>query len=144
MRAALYVRVSTEEQAQEGLSIDAQLKALQQYCRERQYLIVETFVDAGESARTDKRPGFQRMIAMAKQRPKPFDLILVHKMDRFARNREDSAVYKALLRKELGIDVISKTERFDDTPTGKPTEGITEVFAEFYSANLAHEVLKGT
>lgn len=143
VRAALYVRVSTEEQAQEGLSIDAQLKALRQYCRDHHYEIAETFVDAGESARTDKRPGFQRMIAGAKQKPKPFDVILVHKMDRFARNREDSAVYKALLRKELGIDVVSMTERFDDTPTGKLTEGIMEVIAEFYSANLAHEVLKG-
>lgn len=143
VRAALYIRVSTEEQAQEGLSLDAQLKALQQYCRANRYELVETFVDAGESARTDKRPGFQQMIASAKQKPKPFDVVLVHKMDRFARNREDSAVYKALLRKELGIDVISMTERFDDTPTGKLTEGIMEVIAEFYSANLAHETLKG-
>lgn len=143
LRAALYVRVSTEEQAQEGLSIDAQLHALREYCRQRAYAIVESFIDAGESARTDKRPAFQRMIATAKQRPKPFDLILVHKMDRFARNREDSAVYKALLRKELGIDVVSITEQFDDTPTGKLTEGIMEVIAEFYSANLSHEVLKG-
>jgi DNA invertase Pin-like site-specific DNA recombinase len=66
---------------------------LQQYCQDRQYIITETFVDAGESARTDKRPGFQRMIATAKVRPKPFDLVLVDKMDRFARNREDSAIY---------------------------------------------------
>ncbi len=142
-RAALYVRVSTDEQAEEGMSLDAQRKALEAFCQQQGYVAVECFTDAGESARSDKRPAFQRMIAMAKQSPKPFDLILVHKMDRFARNREDSAVYKALLRKELGIDVMSMTERFDDTPTGKLTEGIMEVIAEFYSANLAHEVLKG-
>ncbi len=142
-RAALYIRVSTDEQAEEGLSLDAQRKALEAFCQQQGYRIVECFTDAGESARSDKRPAFQRMIATAKQSPKPFDVILVHKMDRFARNREDSAVYKALLRKELGIDVLSMTERFDDTPTGKLTEGIMEVIAEFYSANLAHEVLKG-
>ncbi len=143
LRAALYVRVSTDEQAEEGLSLDAQQKTLMAYCEQNGYTVAEVFTDAGESARSDKRPAFQRMIATAKQRPKPFDVILVHKMDRFARNREDSAVYKALLRKELGIDVVSMTERFDDTPTGKLTEGIMEVIAEFYSANLAHEVLKG-
>ena len=142
-RAALYVRVSTDEQAEEGLSLDAQQNTLTAYCQQNGYIVAEIFTDAGESARSDKRPAFQRMIAVAKQSPKPFDLILVHKMDRFARNREDSAIYKALLRKELGIDVVSMTERFDDTPTGKLTEGIMEVIAEFYSANLAHEVLKG-
>lgn len=142
-RAALYIRVSTDEQAEEGMSLDAQRKALELFCQQQEYVAIECFTDAGESARSDKRPAFQQMIATAKQSPKPFDVILVHKMDRFARNREDSAVYKALLRKELGIDVVSITERFDDSPTGKLTEGIMEVIAEFYSANLAHEVLKG-
>lgn len=142
-RAALYVRVSTEEQAREGVSIDAQLKALLEFCADNQYEVVDRFIDAGESARTDKRPEFQRMVATAKKKPRQFDIILVHKGDRFARNREDSTVYKVLLRKELGIEVFSITERFDDSPAGKLTEGIMESISEFYSANLSNEVYKG-
>ncbi|MCL8208972.1 MAG: recombinase family protein [Actinomycetia bacterium] len=142
-RAALYVRVSTEEQATEGLSLDAQLRALRAYCAAHGWVEAAAFVDAGESARTDKRPEFQRMIAVAQRKPRPFDVILVHKTDRFARNREDSAVYKSLLRKQCGIEVVSATEQFDDTPAGKLTEGILETIAEFYSANLSQEVRKG-
>lgn len=142
-RAAIYARVSSKEQATEGVSIPAQLKTLKQYALENGYEITHEFVDRGESARTDDRPEFQNMIATAKKKPKPFDVILVHKTDRFARNREDSIIYKSLLRRECGIDVISVTEKFDDTPTGKMMEGIMEVVAEFYSANLAKEVLKG-
>jgi site-specific DNA recombinase len=142
-RAALYVRVSTEEQAAEGLSLDAQLRALRAYCAAHGWVEAATFVDAGESARTDKRPEFQRMIALAQRKPRPFDVILVHKTDRFARNREDSAVYKSLLRRECGIEVVSAAEQFDDTPAGKLTEGILETIAEFYSANLSQEVKKG-
>lgn len=142
-RAAIYARVSSREQAEEGVSIPAQLKILKQYALENGYEVVYEFVDRGESARTADRPEFQNMIATAKRKPKPFDVILVHKTDRFARNREDSIIYKSLLRRECGIDVISVTEKFDDTPTGKMMEGIMEVVAEFYSANLAKEVLKG-
>ncbi len=83
------------------------------------------------------------MIALAKKKPKPFDVILIHKTDRFARNREDSIIYKSLLRKQCNIDVISITEKFDDSPQGKMLEGIMEVVAEFYSANLSKEVMKG-
>ncbi len=142
-RVALYIRVSTDQQAEEGQSLEAQEAAMRKYCQENGYLIVDKFVDAGESARTAKRPGFQRMVAVAKKEPRPFDILLVHKFDRFARNREDSAVYKALLRRDLGIDVRSVTERFDGSPIGRMVEGILEVLAEFYSANLSTEVIKG-
>ena len=142
-KAAIYARVSSREQAEEGASIPAQIKQLKQYAVEHSYNITHEFVDAGESARTANRPEFQNMIAFAKKKPRPFDVILIHKTDRFARNREDSIIYKSLLRKQCGIDVISITEKFDDSPQGKMLEGIMEVVAEFYSANLSREVMKG-
>ncbi|WP_432665152.1 recombinase family protein [Wukongibacter baidiensis] len=142
-KAAIYARVSSKEQAEEGVSIPAQLKQLKEYAINNGYEISYEFVDRGESARSADRPEFQSMIAMAKLKPRPFNVILIHKTDRFARNREDSIVYKSLLRRECGVEVISITENFDDSPTGKMMEGIMEVVAEFYSANLAKEVMKG-
>ncbi len=142
-RAAIYGRVSTEEQAEVGQSIPAQVRLLEEYSARQGMAVVERFLDEGFSATTDKRPAFQRMIALARAKPRPFDVILVHKMDRFARNREHAIVYKNLLRRECGIDVLSITETFDDTPQGRLMEGIMEVMAEFYSANLGQEVRKG-
>ncbi|MFZ5818114.1 MAG: recombinase family protein [Bacillota bacterium] len=143
MRAAIYVRVSSEEQAEEGYSIPAQLKALRGYAGQQGWQVVAEFVEEGVSGRTDDRPQFQAMVRAARQRPRPFDLVLVHKMDRFARNRQHSVVYKALFRRELGIDVRSMTEPFEDSPAGRFHEAIMEALAEFYSENLATEVLKG-
>lgn len=143
VRAVIYARVSTAEQAEEGESIDAQVRALREHARRNGMILVDEFLDEGVSATTDRRPAFQRMIAAAKTKPSPFDLILIHKSDRFARNREHSIVYKNLLRRECGIDVVSITEPFDDTPQGRLMEGILEVMAEFYSANLGQEVRKG-
>ena len=143
VRAALYCRVSTEEQAEEGQSIAAQLRLLEEHCTRNHLDLAERFVDEGFSATTDKRPAFQRMIARAKASPRPFDVILVHKTDRFARNREHAIVYKNLLRRECGVDVVSITEAFGDSPQGRLMEGILEVMAEFYSANLGQEVRKG-
>jgi len=143
LRAAIYCRVSTEEQATEGQSISAQKKALIDYAQRNHMVVVDEFIDEGVSARTADRPQFQRMISSAKKKPRPFDLILIHKTDRFARNREDAIVYKSLLRRDCGIDVRSITEQFEDSPTGKLLEGMMEVMAEFYSLNLAQEVMKG-
>ncbi len=143
MRAAIYVRVSSEEQAEEGYSISAQIKALRRYASQQGWRVVAEFVEEGASGRTDDRPQFQAMVRAGKQKPRPFDLVLVHKMDRFARNRQHSVVYKAMFRRELGIDVRSMTEPFEDSPTGRFHEAIMEALAEFYSENLATEVLKG-
>ena len=142
-RAVLYVRVSTDEQAQEGQSIDAQLRALRDFCASKQYLVVEEYVDDGFSGTTAKRPAFQSMVTAARRKPRPFDLVLIHKQDRFARNREDAIVFKNLLRRDCGVDVISLVEPFEDSPQGRLMEGIMESMAEFYSANLGQEVLKG-
>ena len=140
MQVALYARVSSERQAEQDLSISAQLKALRQYAEKNGWTIYKEFVDEAESARSANRPAFQEMIAYAKR--KAFDVILVWKHSRFARNREDAIVYKSLLRKQ-GVSVISMNEQVDDTPAGKLLEGIIEVIDEFYSLNLAEDTIRG-
>ncbi|VEN74740.1 Serine recombinase [Candidatus Desulfarcum epimagneticum] len=142
MNVALYARVSSEKQAEKDLSIAAQLKALRNFAKKKNWQVVREFVDEAESARTDKRPAFQEMIAFARKRSKPFEAILIWKHSRFARNREDAIIYKSLLRRH-GISVISINEQVDDTPAGKLLEGIIEVIDEFYSLNLAQDTLRG-
>ena len=142
MKIVLYARVSSERQAEKDISIPSQLKAMREYAAKRGWDVYESFVDEAESARSANRPAFQKMIALAKSRDHPFDAILVWKLSRFARNREDSILYKALLRKH-GVQVISVSEPLDDSPAGKMLEGMIEVIDEFYSANLAQETLRG-
>lgn len=141
MKVAAYARVSSEKQDID-LSISAQLKALREYASRNGHIVVREYIDEAESGRTIDRPGFKQMIGAAKQKSSPFDAILVWKLSRFARSREDSIVFKALLRKH-GVQVISVTEPLEDTPTGKLLEAIIESLDEFYSANLGQEVLRG-
>ena len=143
-RAVTYCRVSSEEQASKDISIPAQRKLLRRWAAEQGDVeIVEAFEDQGESAYApaDKRPGFCSMITFC--RKKAVDLILVHKLDRFSRNREESILFKSLLRKH-GVRVQSITEHYDpETPQGFLYEGMIEVINQFYSMNLATETLKG-
>lgn len=142
--AACYIRVSTEEQTE--YSPDAQRRALERYAAQHGYKILpqHVYVDAGLSGRrADKRPAFLAMIAAAKGKPPPFAAILVHKFDRFARNREDSIVYKSLLRRQCGVQVISITEHLEDDRMSLILEAMLEAMAEYYSVNLAEEVRKG-
>ena len=142
MKVALYARVSSDKQDTD-LSLSAQLKALREYAARNGHVVVKEYVDEAESGRSIDRPGFKQMIACARQKSAPFDAILVWKLSRFARNREDSIVFKALLRKH-GIQVLSITEPLEDTPTGRLLEAIIESLDEFYSANLGQEeVLRG-
>lgn len=143
MKVAIYARVSSDRQAEKELSIPAQVKAIQQYCQGRGYIIVNEFIEKGKSAKTDDREEFQKMIALAKRSNRPFDAILVHKFDRFSRKRDDHVIYKALLA-QVGVKVISVTEQTEaDTPQDKLLEGMLEVMSEFFNANLATEVRKG-
>jgi DNA invertase Pin-like site-specific DNA recombinase len=144
LRAAAYIRVSTDEQTE--YSPAAQLKALSHYANNNNMLLLQdyTYIDEGISGRkAEKRPAFMRMIAAAKSKNHPFDVILVHKFDRFARNREDSVVYKSLLRKQCGIKVVSVTETIEDDRISLLVEPMLEALAEYYSVNLAEEVKKG-
>ena len=139
-----YIRVSTEDQTE--FSPDAQLKAIKHYAKQNEIILTREhiYIDEGISGkRADKRPQFMKMIATAKVIPKPFDVILVHKFDRFARSREDSVVYKSLLKKECGIRVVSTTESIEDDKFSVILEAMLEAMAEYYSLNLAEEVKKG-
>ncbi len=141
MKVAIYARVSSERQDID-LSISAQLKALREYALRNGHIAVKEYIDEAESGRSIDRPGFKQMIAAARQKTPPFEAILVWKLSRFARNREDSIIYKSLLRKQ-GIQVISINEPVEDTPSGRLLEGIIEVIDEFYSANLSQDVVRG-
>lgn len=142
--AAAYIRVSTDDQLE--YSPDSQLEKIKLYAEKNQILLPEEFifVDEGISGRkTKNRPAFNEMIGLAKRKPKPFDVILVWKFSRFARNREDSIVYKSMLRKEHNIDVVSVSEDIGDDKLSILIEAIIEAMDEFYSINLAEEVKRG-
>ena len=142
--AAAYIRVSTDDQIE--YSPDSQRKALRDYAKRNDMILPENliFIDEGISGRTTaKRPAFNRMIGMAKSQPKPFDVILLWKFSRFARNREDAIVYKSMLRKQLGIEVISISENVGDDKMSVLIEAMIEAMDEYYSINLAEEVKRG-
>lgn len=142
--AAAYIRVSTDDQIE--YSPDSQLKAIRDYARKNDMILPEEFVfiDEGISGRkAEKRPEFMKMIGTAKLKPKQFDVILLWKFSRFARNREDSIVYKSMLRKQCGIDVISVSEQLGEDKTSILIEALIEAMDEYYSINLAEEVRRG-
>ncbi|MDF2800411.1 MAG: hypothetical protein K0S61_314 [Anaerocolumna sp.] len=141
--AALYIRVSTDKQ--EELSPDAQKRLLIEYAEKHGMLISEQyiFMEGGISGKkADKRPKFQQMIGLAKSKNRPFDVILVWKFSRFARNQEESIVYKSLL-KQNNVEVISISEPLIDGPFGSLIERIIEWMDEYYSIRLAGEVTRG-
>ena len=142
--AAAYIRVSTDDQVE--YSPDAQLVEIRKYAASHGYVLPTEFIflDEGISGKhTETRPEFNRMIGTAKQKPRPFDAILLWKFSRFARNREDSIVYKSMLRRELGIDVISISEPLADDKMSIIMEAMIEAMDEYYSLNLAEEVKRG-
>lgn len=138
--AAAYIRVSSDRQTE--LSPDSQISVIQKYAKDNGYILPKEniFRDDGISgSRADKRPEFIRLIAMSKEKPAPFDAILLWKFSRFARNQEESIYYKAQLRKK-GIDVISVSEPIDDGAFGKLIERIIEWEDEYYLIRLSGEV----
>ena len=145
-RAISYIRVSTREQAAragaaEGFSIPAQREANRKKATTLGALIVKEFVDRGESARSANRPELQKMLAYI-QEAGDIDYCIVHKLDRLARNRADDVDINRVLD-QAGVRLISTTENIDQTPGGILLHGIMSSIAEFYSRNLANEVIKG-
>lgn len=139
--AAAYIRVSTDEQTDQ--SPESQLIEIRKYAARNNLILPDdlVFVDEGISGkRSENRPAFQRMVGMAKEKPAPFDMILLWKFSRFARNQEESIVYKALLRKQCGVDVVSVSEPLPGGPFASLIERIIEWFDEFYSIRLSQEV----
>ena len=138
---ALYARVSSERQDVD-LSVAAQLRALRDYAQKNGYLVAREYVDEAESGRIADRPQFRNMLDEAAKPEAPFREILVWKFSRFTRKREHAVAFKSMLRRK-GIRVVSITEHADDSPTGKLMEAIIESVDEFYSENLAQEVVRG-
>lgn len=138
MKGVIYARYSSESQRDE--SIDGQLRECYAFAEKNGIDIIGEYIDRAFSARTDNRPDFRRMMAdCAKEQ---FDVILVWKLDRFARSRKDSGIYKALLYKHH-IKLISATEVISDGPEGVLLESVLEGLAEYYSADLAVKVIRG-
>ena len=136
--AYAYARFSSDNQREE--SIDAQVRAIKEYCQQNDIVLLRVFKDEAYSARTAKRPAFQELFGLIKTHPA--DYLIVHKSDRFARSREDDAFYRAKL-KEAGMKFVSVLEHFDDTPESIILEGMMASLNEYYSANLARETKKG-
>lgn len=141
--AAAYVRVSDERQ--EEFSPDSQIKRLKEYAENNDMLLPDELIfrdDGISGKKADKRPQFTQMIAIAKQKERPFDVILVWKFSRFARNQEESIVYKSMLKKS-GVDVISISEPIESNPFGGLIERIIEWMDEYYVIRLSDEVRRG-
>ena len=138
MNAVIYARYSSDNQREE--SIEGQLRECKEYAVKNGMTILNTYIDRALSAKTDNRPEFQHMIKDSAKHL--FDVVIVWKLDRFARNRYDSAHYKATLRKN-GVKVLSATEAIATDSTGILLESLLEGYAEFYSAELAEKVVRG-
>ncbi len=140
-RAVAYLRVSTKEQADEGYSIAAQREACLRFIDDRGWVLADEFCDQGESARTADRPQFRAMLERLTE-DHSVQAVVVHKLDRLARNLEDHVTVRARLRK-MEVQVFSVSESLEESASGKLVEGILASIAEFYSANLGQEVRKG-
>lgn len=146
--AVSYLRVSTRGQAErgggndEGFSIPAQREANKKKAMSMGAMVGKEFVDRGTSAKSADRPQLQAMLEYVKENADRVDYVIVHKIDRLARNRDDDSDIMRVLR-ECGVQLVSASESIDDTPAGMLLHGIMSSIAEFYSQNLATEVKKG-
>ena len=138
MKAVIYARYSSDNQREE--SIEGQIRDCMQYAEYNDIQVVGSYIDRALSAKTDNRPNFQQMIKDSAKRL--FDVIIVWKLDRFARNRFDSAYYKNALKKN-GVRVLSAKENITDDASGILIEGVLESMAEYYSAELSQKIKRG-
>ena len=138
MRAVIYGRYSSDGQRDE--SIDGQLRECKEYAEHHNITVIGTYVDRALSARSDDRPEFQKMIRDSSKRQ--FDIVLVWKLDRFSRNRLDSATYRAILKRN-GVRLVSAKENITEGPEGIILESMLEGIAEYYSAELSVKVKRG-
>lgn len=137
MNVVIYARFSSSKQNE--TSIEAQLKECYSFCERNRYNVIGEYIDKAISGKTDHRPDFQRMIADSNK--KNFEGIIVYQLDRFARNRYDSATYKAKLKKN-GVRVLSAKENITDDASGILVESVLEGMAEYYSAELSQKVIR--
>ncbi len=138
MKAVIYARYSSDSQREE--SIEGQLRECTEYAERNGITILRSYIDRALSARTADRPEFQNMIKDSEQ--KLFDVVLIWKLDRFSRDRYDSAHYKRILKKN-GVKVVSVKENISDGPEGIILESMLEGYAEYYSAELSEKIQRG-
>jgi DNA invertase Pin-like site-specific DNA recombinase len=138
MKGVIYARYSSDNQREE--SIEGQIRECKVFAERNGIDIIGSYIDRAFSAKTDNRPDFQRMIKDSSS--KAFDVVLVWKLDRFARDRYDSAYYKRALRKN-GVKVVSATEAISEGAEGILLESLLEGVAEYYSVELAEKTLRG-
>ena len=138
MKAVIYARYSTDNQREE--SIEGQIRECMEYADRNGIKVIETYIDRALSAKTDNRPNFQKMIRDSAKHL--FDYVIVWKLDRFARNRYDSAHYKSVLKKN-GVKVLSAREVIAEGSEGILLESVLEGYAEYFSADLAEKVTRG-
>lgn len=137
-KAVVYARYSCDKQNEQ--SIEGQLRVCNEFAERNGYLIVHNYIDRAVTGKNDHRTEFQRMLKDSGNHA--FDYVIVYKLDRFARNRYDSAINKALLKKN-GVRVLSACEQITDSPEGIILESMIEGYAEYYSAELAQKVKRG-
>ena len=138
MTAVIYARYSSDNQREE--SIEGQIRECTAYAEKNGITVIKHYIDRAFSAKTDNRPEFQQMIKDSGK--KLFDVVLVWKFDRFARNRFDSANYKMILKKN-GVHLISVMEPIAEGSQGILVETLLEGMAEYYSAELSEKVIRG-
>ena len=138
MNIVIYARYSSHSQTEQ--SIEGQLQVCYEYARANNHIIVGEYIDRAQSGTTDNRTEFQKMIVDSDK--KTFEAVLVYQLDRFARNRYDSAINKAKLKKN-GVRVISARENISDDASGVLVEGVLESMAEYFSVELSQKIRRG-
>lgn len=146
MNCLIYLRVSTMEQVEKGLhedgySINAQREACLKFIEDSGWYFVDEYSDRGESARSADRPQLQEMLSRVKKDPS-IDAVIIHKIDRLARDTDDFSAIKILFKKQ-NVNLVSVMERIEDSASGRLLEGMHALIAEYFSQNLSHEAKKG-
>lgn len=137
-KAVIYARYSSRNQREE--SIEGQLRECKEYAIKNGFTVVDEYIDRAISGKTDNRPSFQKLIKDSDRQQ--FDAVIMYTLDRFARNRYDSAVYKSKLKKN-GVKVFYAKQEISDNPEGIILESVLEGMAEYYSENLSRSIKRG-
>ena len=138
MNVVIYARFSCHNQTEQ--SIEGQLKVCYEFAESNNYTVIGEYIDRAQTGKNDHRFEFQKMLADSEKHT--FEGVLVYQLDRFARNRYDSAINKAKLKRN-GVRVISAKENIADDPSGILVEGVLESMAEYYSAELSQKINRG-
>ena len=141
MAVALYARVSTTRQAENDLSIPDQLNQMRDWCERKGLVIAQEYIEAGASAKDDKRPQFQQMIADATLNPSPYEAIIIHSLSRFFRDSLQFALYERKLLSQ-GVKVISITQETTEDASGEMARKFMSIFDEYQSKENAKHTLR--